>query len=324
MKKTILILVSWIFFISFSFAQDTIQIVLDKETKLHITSPDRASLLKLNYLDINYLVREAIRKKNGQTNTENEEDNNNNNANNKHYRLAYHLNNNFEERAERRQECDSLRRARGWDSHNEWGLSAGFGSFLEKGKSPSNTNKPYGLNSSGSRYISLASNYVFTFNNSPINISIGGELSVYNFMFQNNRYITRNTKGDSVTFRNYNDDFQRNLSRSKLTSVYLNIPLQFRLALLKNLNKTKVLELDFGGYVGYRLTSHSSIRISGERNRQRTENDFLLNNWRYGVEAGVSVHGVRLFGKYDLSSMFANPQLPNLNILTLGIKIITM
>ncbi len=323
MKNTILIFPIWLWLFSYSYAQDTVKIVLDNETKLLITSPDRASLLKLRYLDINHLIRDAIRQKNGDAppTREHEPDNYRNN------RWTYRLNYDNTERNNRRRTQDSIKRARGWDSHNAWDFSFGNVNYLEKGKFPNNANKPYGLNTHdiGFTYLSIASNFILTFNNSPFNLSIGAELSSLNFRFQNNNYIVRNTTGDSIKFRNYDFDFQKSLSRTKLNVVYLNIPIQFRFALLRNIAKTKkIMELDFGGSVGYRLTSSSRIRVSGERRTSRTSDDYLLNNWRYGAEAGLSIHGIRLFGRYDFSKLFANAQMPDLNVLTIGVKVMTL
>lgn len=303
------------------YAQDSIQIVLDKETKMLITSPDRASMRKLRYLDINHLVRKAINEKEGEVEPDEE-----NKPKKRLYKLEYEFDYSDEERDKARQKRDSLRKAKGWESRNAWDFSIGTTNYLEKGKFPNNTNKPYGLNSSllGISYASIACNFVFKFYDKPLSISIGGELSTNIFRFQNNNYIARNAKGDTVSFRNYQDDFQKGLRRSNLSVLYFNIPLQVRLALLKNIHGRKIVEMDFGGSVGYRLASNARIKISGDGSAQNRSDDFLLTNFRYGLEGGLSVHGVRIFGRYDLSSLFANAQMPDLNVLTLGIKLLTL
>lgn len=304
------------------YAQDTVKIVLDKETKMLITSPDRASLRKLRYLDINHLVRKAINEKDGEKDTEADTDTDNP-ARIRVYRFGKNWD---EDQDKRRRTRDSLRKAKGWESRNAWDFNLGLSNFLEKGQFPNNNNKPYGLQSNiiGLTYASIACNFVFNFYDKPLSISIGGELSTHIFRFQNNNYITRNASGDSVSFRNYNTDFQRTLNRSRLNTTYFNIPLQIRLALLKDIDKRKIVEIDFGGSIGYRLASGSQVRVSGERNFQRTNDDFLLNNWRYGLEFGLSVHNVRLFGRYDFSKLFANSQMPDLNVLVIGIKLLTL
>lgn len=330
MKKLVLFFVFWLAVYSQTFAQDTVRIVLDNETKLLITSPDRASLRKLKYLDINHLVRDAIRDmdKDNVSKTEKRVNGNNANGNNNdnncddcddEHTIRINVGNGV--RISRRASYDTLLKQRKWMARNRWDVDLGLANFMEAGKFPDNQNKPYGLSTIGSYYAGVSSNQVFDFYKSPIKLKIGIELSLYSFRLQNNNYITRNTAGDSVQFRNYNLDFQKDLKSSRLTVGYVNIPFALRLGMLKRPYGNHFITFDLGGYVGYRLASYAGIRTSDNGSRQRTNNSFLLNNWRYGLEFAVKIDHFRLFSRYDLNSMFADGQAPKLNLWTLGVRI---
>lgn len=307
-------------------AQETLRIVLDGDTKLQITSPDRQSLRKLKYLDINPLVRGAINEleKNGTDSTgkpkeyriKDLEDPNNSDDDDRVIRIDLRNRKvyaNYEH-------PDSTFKKRKWRSRNVWDVDLGLANFMENGKFPDSQNKRYGLSTIGSYYAGVASNQLFEFYNSPIKLKIGIELSIYSLRLQNNNYITRNTARDSVMFRDYSIDFQQNLRSSRLTNLYFNIPIALRLGVLKY-KREHYIAFDFGGYVGYRLSTYAGIKRSNNNSRERTTDSFLMNNWRYGLEFAARFSDFRIFSRYDLSNVFAAPNAPKLNLWTIGVRI---
>lgn len=208
-----------------------------------------------------------------------------------------------------------------------WAVDLGFNNFLESGSFPNDNNAAYGLSNFGSRYIAVSGAYETPIIKNHLSFRLGLELGIHNFMFQNNRYITRNAAGDSVLFADYQQDFQEDLEKSKLVVSYLSLPASFRIHIGKKKGEEQNryyadwLHIDLGGYIGYRLFNYSSTKVAGQNNKDRTHDSFFLNSWRYGLEASIGINAIHIFARYDLNNLFVNEQLPKLNVLSFGIRV---
>jgi hypothetical protein len=192
-------------------------------------------------------------------------------------------------------------------------LYLGLNNFLEDGKIPNGT--PYSLRPLGARYFEIAfRNQTRMFGEkSPLYLSYAVSFSWYNFMFNgNNRLVVDGGAPQFVL------DTEHTLAKTKLTSAYVNVPLMLKF-------KKKNFSLAAGGYVGYRLGSHTKVKYrdaSGEWEKDKNGDAFGLSNVRYGLRAELNWVGPTLFASYDMNTLFdEGSNMPKLNAFTFGIKL---
>lgn len=132
-----------------------------------------------------------------------------------------------------------------------------------------------------------------------------------NFRFNNNVSLTKDSEGNTVIDNSFTER-GIHLSKSKLTTTYLNVPI--------------MLQLHFkpGGYVslgvvtGIRLQSYTKT-VSPELGKQKVFSDFNLRNIHYGFVASVGYGGVSLTAKYYPNSIFRTGQGPKVEQASVGI-----
>ncbi len=215
------------------------------------------------------------------------------------------------------------RRDREFSSRSGFNIYLGFNAFtntnsISGGYSP----KDFELSPFGSRYFGFGwtrSGTISKGTNAAFKISYGLEVSWYNFMFENNNFLVKNT--NEISFANY-QNAQGNvaeLCRNKLTVASFNIPVMPYVAFKKN---SIVTYIAAGGYVGYRVDSYTkNIKVdSGEKTWNHSS--FFLNNLRYGLAFELGLKNFPdLFVNYDLNSMFQDGRGPKVGGISFGIRL---
>lgn len=289
-------------------AQDTLRVDVGGN-KVIIITKDKDGLKNLSKVDLNKIIAEAVKKADSSR------------SNNETTVIVYEPNKNFNDYyvSEYENERNRYKRYRRRRSHvrSYLALDLGFNNYLENGKFPDESGKAYGLNVFGSRYISVGWYRRTSFMGSPLRLTMGLEVSWNNFMFSNDTYITQDSAG--VDFRNYLADNNVTLDKSKLTTIYANIPIMLGLRFQNPFGRT-AFRFDVGGYFGYRLDSYAKIKPSGQ-DTQRPHKSYFLNNWRYGLVTYLGFDGFQLFAKYDLNPLFADGKGPSLNAFSFGIRL---
>ena len=220
---------------------------------------------------------------------------------------------------------DSLKmqkRDREFSSRSGFNVYFGFNSFtntssISGGYDP----KDFELSPFGSRYFGFGwtrSGTISKGTNAAFKISYGLEVSWYNFMFENNNYLVKNTNG--IGFTNY--QVQGNtvdLCRNKLTVANFNIPIMPYLAFKKS---SVVTYIAAGGYVGYRVDSYTKTKENDSGKKEWNHSSFFLNNLRYGLAFELGLKNFPdLFVNYDLNNMFQDGRGPKIGGISFGIRL---
>lgn len=203
---------------------------------------------------------------------------------------------------------DRRRRYRYGRTSSYLGLDLGLNTYLEDGNIPKNTD--YELRPWGSRYVAIAWKWRTRIAKS-VYFKYGLSVNWYNFMFNGNRRIV--SDGTNTNFIIDNLD----LEKTKLTVSYLNLPVMLQFGR----NRSSLLRLGVGGYVGYRLGSYTKIKYGD--NKQRDRDNYDLNPVRYGLaaELGFRRLDARFFVNYDMNTLFdGDSSLPELNPISFGIR----
>jgi hypothetical protein len=215
------------------------------------------------------------------------------------------------------------RHIRGRNNQGFFNFDLGMNNFLENGKFPDEANAAYTVRPWGSWYIGL---------NSIQKIRVRGKfftelglgVSWYNFKFQNDGLIV--SKGDSqVEFTESAPDLDP--VKSKLTVCYLNASLVPVLDFGSRPYKSRfwgsndAFRIGFGPYVGYRIQSYAKqvYEVNGDKEKDRTRNNFYINNLRYGARFQMGYRGTDIFVNYDMNELFAENRGPKLNAFSFGV-----
>lgn len=186
--------------------------------------------------------------------------------------------------------------------HSEFGIDLGLNALLNKSVAQNQVSPS--LRAVGSRYLSLNWHYLQRLGNtrSPLYILTGPEVSFNNYMLEgNNRFVNLN----GITSVQNTPDLS--LEKSKLATSTLNLPL---MALLnfRNAQHTSVFRLGVGGFVGYRLGSHTKIKYNDEEHtrKDKDRDSYNLQDFQYGLQGTIGLRSLTLFAKYNLNELFQN------------------
>ena len=175
------------------------------------------------------------------------------------------------------------------------------------------------LRTMGSRYVSLNWHYIQRIGSrrSPLYIMTGPELSFNNYMLDNNyRFLAAN----NVTY--VVNDRDLNLEKSKLATTVINLPLMPVLN-FRDDKHNSAFRIGAGGFVGYRLASHTKIKYEqeGSTRKDKDRGSYNLEDFQYGLQGLIGLRSVTLFAKYNLNEVFKDNRGPQANVLSFGISL---
>jgi hypothetical protein len=109
------------------------------------------------------------------------------------------------------------------------------------------------------------------------------------------------------------------VSKSKLTTSFLRIPLILEVQ-FPNTIRAKRVFISVGIVAGLKLGSHTKVvyKDDGGKSRDKNNDDFNINPFRYGVTARVGFGSVSVFGDYYITPMFVSDKGPSLHPFTIG------
>jgi hypothetical protein len=174
----------------------------------------------------------------------------------------------------------------------------------------------YALRPFGSRYFSFGwtkSTNLTNGDKARLKLAIGVNFSWYNFMLDNSNVWTKGPNNIELL------PSPVALKKSKLTVSYIDVPLIPYIAFKKG---KFINYLGAGGYVGYRMGSHTKTKEENGRKKDHVNNNFYLNDFRYGLTFQVGINNFPdLFVNYDLNPLFKDNKGPGVNGLSFGIRL---
>lgn len=222
---------------------------------------------------------------------------------------------------------------RDWKDHfhgNRWGrtwqsfnFDLGTNNYLTDGKFPDSDNELYSVRPWGSWYFA-ASSIQRTRLASKLFIEWGVGLSWYSFKFQNdNVKIVKDDTGIEFV----EDMRDVNFKKSKLSASYVQASLVPIVDFGGHSRKSRFWDgynnsfrIGLGPYVGYRISSHSKLVYKADDREKEKDNDsFYLNNFRYGLRLQLGYRSTDLFFNYDLNELFSEGKGPKLNAFSFGV-----
>ncbi|WP_139921847.1 porin family protein [Hymenobacter sp. DG01] len=175
----------------------------------------------------------------------------------------------------------------------------------------------------GSRYLSLNWHYDIRVGKkgSPFHLITGPELAFNNYMLdKNNQFF--DVDGRTIISQNLETP-NRELQKSKLAVSSINLPLMPVLD-FKNKKGRDAFRIGAGGFVGYRLGSHTKIKYEdgGNTKKDKDRGSYNLADFQYGLQGTIGIRSIDLFAKYNLNDTFKNNRGPQAQTLSFGISLL--
>ncbi|RDC63167.1 outer membrane beta-barrel protein [Adhaeribacter pallidiroseus] len=216
---------------------------------------------------------------------------------------------------------DSVRRARNERKmsrrhHFFSTVDLGLNTFVNL---PETKNSLFDLKPIGSRFVSL-NQYITTRLGgvkSPLHLRTGLEFAFNNYMLAKNHRIA--DENDVTVFYN---ETTLSLEKSKLTASSINLPLMLELN-FKDRNGKESFKIGGGGFIGYRLGSHTKIKYQSEGNtyKDKERGNYNLEDMQYGVNFVIGYKWINLFAKYNMNDLFKENRGPKMNVVSFGFRI---
>ncbi len=155
-------------------------------------------------------------------------------------------------------------------------------------------------------------------------IHLGSTVGFYTglgFDFNNYRYdqpiVPIKDENDNLSYETFDYDVRK----SKLTTLYLTVPIMFELQFSKRRNDAFYMAV--GGVGGYRIASHTKVVTSedGKKVKDKDHGDFCLNDFRYGAQLRFGFKSINLYGTYYFSSLFDTDSGPELHPVSIGFSL---
>lgn len=203
--------------------------------------------------------------------------------------------------------------------HSNFDIDLGLNALVNKGADVNGVTPE--LRPIASRYISLNWHYDIRLGRkgSVLFLRTGPELGFNNYMLDNNYQFLNN---DGVTVLR-KADTGRNLEKSKLSVTSINLPLMPMLSFQDKKGKD-AFRIGAGGFVGYRLGSHTKIKYQedGDTKKDKDRGNYNLEDFQYGVQGLIGIRGIDLFVKYNLNDTFKTNRGPQAQTLSFGVSLL--
>ncbi|KUG08882.1 outer membrane beta-barrel protein [Solirubrum puertoriconensis] len=200
-------------------------------------------------------------------------------------------------------------------SGTDFGVDIGLNALTNRENLPAG--EDFDLRPWGSRYIALKWQFWARFGkNNPLYFHLGPEIAFNNFMFEGNRRPIDVDNRTTIVA----DPQGRSFEKSKLAMTTLNLPAGITVR-LRNDEGKEMFRIGGGGFVGYRLGSHTKIKYEeeGRTNKDKDRGSYNLQDFQYGVTGTFGVRNFNLFAKYNLNELFKDNRGPKAQAISFGL-----
>jgi len=150
-------------------------------------------------------------------------------------------------------------------------------------------------------------------------LSTGLGLEFNNFRFENKSVLLNPDSAPlAVSY-----DTTRNITKNKLTTSYLNVPLLLTFA-ANNKKGKNAFHISVGAMVGWKYRSHQKLVYTdyGDRQKDKEFDSFNMNPFRFTAMARIGYKHIGLFANYSLNPLFQKNKGPELYPFTMGLSFI--
>lgn len=216
-----------------------------------------------------------------------------------------------------------------WDDNDSFkgswsGFSMGYSNFVDKNFSLTDGGAPYMDMNTGKSWnmnINFAQ-YSINFVNDKFGLVTGLGLE-WNFYRFDDDYSIRESATDG-TIEPIDLSLEHptwNIEKSKLSTTYATLPVL--LEVHTSSSQSRGLVFSAGAIGGVKLGSNTKIvyKESGDKNKDKSKDDYNLSPFRYGLHARIGVGDWLIYGTYYLTPLFEKDKGPELYPISVGIAL---
>lgn len=150
-------------------------------------------------------------------------------------------------------------------------------------------------------------------NQDKIGLVFAANWTVHNYRFNHNYRLVKGDDGFTTGVL-----WDKESVKNKLTTSFINIPVMFEFQLPIKSQKNRLI-IDVGPYCGFRVGSHLKM-VDVDGVKKKRYGNINLNPLQYGAMMQVGVKSFRLFGSYNLSTLFMDNKGPELYPVQVGVS----
>jgi hypothetical protein len=216
-----------------------------------------------------------------------------------------------------------------WDDNDRFkgswsGFSMGYSNFVDKNFALTDGGAAYmDLNTGKSWNMNLNfAQYSINFVNDKFGLVTGLGLEWNYYRFDNDNSIQKDANGEITELDLTQPPYDTwNIEKSKLSTTYATLPVL--LEVHTSSSQSRGLVFSAGAIGGVKLGSNTKIvyKESGDKNKDKSKDDYNLSPFRYGVHARIGVGDWLIYGTYYLTPLFEKDKGPELYPISVGIAL---
>jgi hypothetical protein len=221
---------------------------------------------------------------------------------------------------------DNEKERRGKDFKGHWaGLELGLNNYMNQDFNISRDENSEFMDLNTGRSINVNINFLqynLGLGTDKVGLTTGLGIEFSNYFFDNNNNIAQNEETGEIYELDY-DVIGINLSKSKLTTTYLTVPLILE-AQIGSRNRSKRVHLSGGVLGALKIGSHTKVvyKENGSKQKDKNRDDFNLNSLRYGITARAGYKALNLYANYYLTPFFEDGKGPELYPFAVGFALV--
>lgn len=217
------------------------------------------------------------------------------------------------------------KKRRGKDYKGHWaGFEIGLNNYVDPNFSMSRSEGEEFMDLHTSRSINVNINFLeynVGLGTDRVGLTTGMGFEFSNYFFDNNNNIVKNPETGVIEELDYTT-LGIDLSKSKLTTTYLTVPIILETQIGGN-KRSKRLHISAGAIGALKIGSHTKVvyKESGSKQKDKNRDDFNLTSLRYGLTTRVGYQALNVYANYYLTPFFEKDKGPELYPLNIGLAI---
>jgi hypothetical protein len=216
-----------------------------------------------------------------------------------------------------------------WDDNDRFkgswsGFSMGYSNFVDNSFQLTDGGASYmDLNTGKSWNMNLNfAQYSINFVNDKFGLVTGLGLEWNFYRFDNENSIQKDANGEIAELDLTQPPYDTwNIEKSKLSTTYATLPVL--LEVHTSSSQSRGLVFSAGAIGGVKLGSNTKIvyKENGDKNKDKSKDDYNLSPFRYGVHARIGVGDWLIYGTYYFTPLFEKDKGPELYPISVGIAL---
>ena len=204
------------------------------------------------------------------------------------------------------------------------GVDLGFNGYMASGFTTSLPPEDRFMDLNFSKSMSLSLNFLqysipFQRNRNTIGAVIGAGWTFNNYRTDSKYIIELDDDGNTIG----RPEEDRTVTKNKLTTSFINIPLLFEFQIPTNNDRQRFF-ISAGGYTGFLVKAHTKVVYddSGTKTKQKYKGNLNVSPVQYGAMVRLGYSWIKLYATYNFSTLYMKDKGPELYPYSIGLTLV--